>query len=570
MLNLENLRHSCAHLLAAAVMEIWPDAKRTIGPAIEEGFYYDFDFKEPISELDLPKIEKKMSQILQSWKKFEKTEVTSEEAKKEFKDNQYKLELIEEFSKEGKKLTLYRSGNYVDLCKGGHIDSPSKELQYFKLLKIAGAYWRGNEKNKMLTRIYGTAFPTKKELEDYLKMLEEAKKRDHRVLGEKLDLFFFHEYSPGAPIFLPKGTIIFNALLKLLRGEYKKRNYQEVITPLLYEKTLWETSGHWQHYKDNMFNMESEKKMFSLKPMNCPSHCLIYKHKLWSYRDLPLRIADFAPLHRNELSGTLSGMTRVRKFSQDDAHIFVTEEQLKEEIENVLGFEKYIYNNIFRLDYSMTLGTRPEKFMGDKKLWDKAEKLLQEILKQKEIPFKIAEKDGTFYGPKIDLRVKDALGREHQLATIQLDFQLPLRFELTYEGSDGKKHTPIMIHRAMLGSLERFMGVLIEHYAGKFPLWLSPVQVAIITVADRHIEYAKKLYNELKEQDIRVDLDDRAESIGKKVRDNQQMKINYIITIGDKEINSNELAIRTRDNEVINLNKEKFIKKLLEEMKNKI
>jgi len=310
--------------------------------------------------------------------------------------------------------------------------------------------------------------------------------------------------------------------------------------------------------------------MFSLKPMNCPSHCLIYKHKLWSYRDLPLRIADFAPLHRNELSGTLSGMTRVRKFSQDDAHIFVTEEQLKEEIENVLGFEKYIYNNIFRLDYSMTLGTRPEKFMGDKKLWDKAEKLLQEILKQKEIPFKIAEKDGTFYGPKIDLRVKDALGREHQLATIQLDFQLPLRFELTYEGSDGKKHTPIMIHRAMLGSLERFMGVLIEHYAGKFPLWLSPVQVAIITVADRHIEYAKKLYNELKEQDIRVDLDDRAESIGKKVRDNQQMKINYIITIGDKEINSNELAIRTRDNEVINLNKEKFIKKLLEEMKNKI
>ncbi|MBS3175051.1 threonine--tRNA ligase [Candidatus Woesearchaeota archaeon] len=570
MLNLENLRHSCAHLLAAAVMEIWPDAKRTIGPAIEEGFYYDFDFKEPISELDLPKIEKKMSQILQSWKKFEKTEVTSEEAKKEFKDNQYKLELIEEFSKEGKKLTLYRSGNYVDLCKGGHIDSPSKELQYFKLLKIAGAYWRGNEKNKMLTRIYGTAFPTKKELEDYLKMLEEAKKRDHRVLGEKLDLFFFHEYSPGAPIFLPKGTIIFNALLKLLREEYKKRNYQEVITPLLYEKTLWETSGHWQHYKDNMFNMESEKKMFSLKPMNCPSHCLIYKHKLWSYRDLPLRIADFAPLHRNELSGTLSGMTRVRKFSQDDAHIFVTEEQLKEEIENVLGFEKYIYNNIFRLDYSMTLGTRPEKFMGDKKLWDKAEKLLQEILKQKEIPFKIAEKDGTFYGPKIDLRVKDALGREHQLATIQLDFQLPLRFELTYEGSDGKKHTPIMIHRAMLGSLERFMGVLIEHYAGKFPLWLSPVQVAIITVADRHIEYAKKLYNELKEQDIRVDLDDRAESIGKKVRDNQQMKINYIITIGDKEINSNELAIRTRDNEVINLNKEKFIKKLLEEMKNKI
>ncbi|HLC86248.1 MAG TPA: threonine--tRNA ligase [Candidatus Nanoarchaeia archaeon] len=569
MSTLEELRHSCAHLLAAAVMKLYPDAKRTIGPATEDGFYYDFEFSKPISETDLEKIEKTMREILSSWKKFEKKEATAAEAKKEFKNNQYKLELIEEFSKEGKKLTLYKSGEYVDLCKGGHSENPSKELQNFKLLKIAGAYWRGNEKNKMLTRVYGTAFATKKELDDYLKMLEESKKRDHRILGEQLGLYFFHEYSPGAPIFLPKGAIIYNELIKLLREEYRRRGYEEVLTPLLYEKALWETSGHWQHYKDNMFNMESEKKIYSLKPMNCPSHCLIYKHKLWSYKELPLRIADFASLHRNELSGTLAGLTRVRKFSQDDAHIFITEEQMQEEIEKVLDFEKFIYNDIFKFNYSMTLGTRPDNFMGEKKLWEKAEKILEEILKKKKMPYKIEEKDGTFYGPKIDLRAKDALGREWQLATVQLDFQIPLRFELTYEGNDGKKHTPIMIHRAIYGSLERFIALLVENYAGKFPVWLSPVQVVLMTIADRHNEYAKKLEEEMKKEGIRVEVDDRAESIGKKVRDHQAMKINYLVTLGDREIESNNLAIRTRDNKVININKEEFIKRIKEEIINR-
>ena len=571
MEKLENIRHSCAHLLAAAVMKLWPDTKRAIGPAIEDGFYFDFEFLKPISEADFPKIEGKMKEILKEWKKFEKHELTSKEAKKEYPNNPYKHELIDEFTENGKKkVSFYKSGDYWDLCKGGHVENPSNELQNFKLLKISGAYWRGSEKNKMLTRIYATAFPTKKELDDYLKMLEESKKRDHRILGEQLGLFFFHEFSPGAPIFLPKGAIVYNELLKLIREEYIKRNYQEVITPLLYEKSLWETSGHWHHYKDNMFNLESEKKIFSLKPMNCPSHCLIYKHKLWSYRELPLRIADFAPLHRNELSGTLSGLTRVRKFSQDDSHIFITEDQMEQEIENVLEFENYIYNKIFKLNYSMTLGTRPDDFMGEKKLWEKAEKILENVLKKKKITYKVAEKDGAFYGPKIDLRIKDSLGREFQLATIQLDFQLPLRFDLTYEGKDGKKHNPIIIHRAILGSLERFIALLIEQYSGKFPVWLSPVQVAIITVADRHNEFGKKLLEELKENNIKAELDDRLESIGKKVRDNQSMKIPYVITIGDKEIESNELAVRTRNNEVINIKKDEFIKKILNEIKERV
>jgi len=545
MASLENLRHSAAHLLAAAVMKLWPDTKRTIGPAIEEGFYFDFEFSKPITEADLPKIEEKMREILPNWKSFEKHELNAKEAKKEYQNNQYKHELIDEFSKEGQTLSFYKSGDYWDLCKGGHVENPNKELKHFKLLKLAGAYWRGNEKNNMLTRIYGTAFPKKEELEEYLKRLEEAKKRDHRILGKELDLFFFHEYSPGAPIFLPKGVIIYNELMKLIREEYKKRGYQEVLTPLLYEKTLWETSGHWEHYKEDMFSMESEKKMFSLKPMNCPSHCLIYKHKLWSYKELPLRIADFAPLHRNERSGTLSGLTRVRKFSQDDAHIFLAEEQLEEEIEKILDFEQEIYNKIFKLEYTLTIGTRPDHFMGEQKLWDKAEKILEEILKKKNIKYLIAEKDGAFYGPKIDLKVKDALHREWQLATIQVDFQIPLRFELTFEGKDGKKHTPIMIHRAMLGSLERFIALLVENDAGKFPLWLAPVQVVLMTLTDRNLKYAKRIKEELEKENIRTEVDDRSESIGKKVRDHQLMKIPLMITLGDKETENKTLAIRT-------------------------
>ncbi len=567
MQKLEELRHSCAHLLAAAVLKIFPDAKRAIGPPIEDGFYYDFEFAKPISDSDLEKIEKEMYRIIQTWKNFEKKEVTKQEAKKLFKNNPYKLELIEEFSEKNQKLTVYKSGDYIDLCRGGHIENPSKEIKHFKLLKLAGSYWRGNEKNKMLTRIYGTAFYTKEELDSYLKNLEEAKKRDHRMLGEKLNLFFFHEYSPGSPIFLPKGVIVYHELMKLIREEYKKRNYQEVITPLLYEKSLWETSGHWQHYKDNMFNLQVEKKEFSLKPMNCPSHCLIYKNKLWSYKELPLRIADFAPLHRNELSGTLGGLTRVRKLSQDDAHIFLAEEQLESEIENLLDFVKCIYKDIFSFEYEIKLSTKPDEYMGEDWLWERAENSLKKVLEKNKIKYKTAEKEGAFYGPKIDIDVKDALKRSWQLATIQLDFQLPLRFNLTYEGKDGKKHTPIIVHRAILGSLERFIAVLIENYSGNLPVWLSPVQVVIITVADRHIDYAEKLLEELKNNGIRTELDSRTESIGKKVHDNQLMKIPYLVTVGDKELAGNNLAVRTRDGKVNFFKKEEFIEKTVEEIK---
>lgn len=560
MVDLDSLRHSAAHLLAAAVMALWPDTKRAIGPAIENGFYFDFEFSRPISKDDLPKIEEKMREMLPSWKKFERVELSATEAKKEYPKNEYKHELIEEFSEKGKKkVSFYRSGEYWDLCKGGHIEHPDRELKHVKLLKVAGAYWRGSEKNKMLTRIYGTAFPSKKELEEYLHNIEEAKKRDHRVLGEQLGLIMMHEYSPGAPFFLPKGAIVYNELLRFLREEYAKRGYKEVITPLLYNKKLWETSGHWEFYKQNMFNIEIEKEMFSLKPMNCPSHCLIYRQKLWSYRELPLRIADFASLHRNEPSGTLSGLTRVRKFSQDDAHIFVTRDQLEAEVEAFLEFQKFVYEKVFNFEYHMYLATRPEEFMGEVKLWEEAEAALERVLKEKKLPYTLVPKDGAFYGPKIDLRIKDSLGREWQLGTVQLDFQLPLRFELTYEAADGKKHTPIMIHRAVLGSLERFIGILIEHFAGKLPVWLSPVQVVIMTVADRHVSFAEELKKEFGGSGLRVEIDARIESIGKKVRDNQAMKIPYLIAVGDKEAESNNLAIRTRENKIITMRKDEFL-----------
>ncbi|MBI5391927.1 threonine--tRNA ligase [Candidatus Woesearchaeota archaeon] len=569
MANLDALRHSAAHLLAAAVIKLWPDAKRTIGPPIEDGFYYDFEFSVPITEADLPKIEKAMKEILQTWKKFEKQEVSVQEAKKEFKDNLYKLELIDEFAKEGQSLTVYQSGGYRDLCRGGHVENPSKELQHFKLLKVAGAYWRGSEKNKMLTRIYGTAFPTKEELQEYLTNIEEAKKRDHRILGKQLDLFSFNEVSPGSVFFHPKGAIIYNELMAFLRKEYKKRGYQEVITPTIYDKSLWETSGHWEHYKENMFVLKMDGKDASLKPMNCPSHILLYKTSLKSYKNLPLRIADFAPLHRNELRGVLGGLTRVRRFSQDDAHIFVTEEQLEQELNNVIDFVKYVYSDVFKFEYSVNLSTKPEKAMGDPDLWKKAEKVLAEVLEKKKIPFKINPGDGAFYGPKIDIQLKDALKRNHQVATIQLDFQTPSRFEATYEGKDGKKHTPIMIHRAILGSLERFIGILIEHFEGKFPTWLAPVQVVIMTIADRHSAFAKKIAEEWNEEGLRVEVDDRAESIGKKVRDNQMLKINYLVTIGDKEMESGNLAIRTRDNKVQTMNKAEFLNQIQKEIKEK-
>ncbi len=559
--------HSSAHLLANAVLSVRPKAKLTVGPTTEEGFYYDFD-TEPFTPDDLKKIEKKMEELQQKDIPIKRVELNKAEAKKIFKDNKYKLEIIDEFVV-GDKVTAYQQGDFIDLCRGPHLPSTGR-IKAFKLTKISSTNWRGDVKNAALQRIYGISFPKKQLLEDYLKMLEEAEKRDHRKIGKDMDLFMFHEYSPGAPFFLPKGAIIYNELLRFLRAEYRKRGYQEVITPLIYDKSLWETSGHWQHFKQNMFVLKADEREASLKPMNCPSHLLIFKNQIRSYKDLPLRIADFAPLHRNEVRGTLGGLTRVRKMSQDDAHVFAAPEQIEDEIGNLLDFFRYIYTQVFDFQYAVNLSTRPDDFMGEPKVWDMAEKALARALEKKEIAYKVKEKEGAFYGPKIDIDVKDALGRTWQVATIQLDFQMPLRFEAVYEGQDGRKHTPVMIHRALLGSLERFIGVMTEHFAGKFPLWLAPVQVVICNITDRHKDYALKIFNKLKESGIRVELDDRSESIPKKVRDNEVKHINYILVVGDKEMQNNTVNVRSMDNALHGEKKvDDFIRDVISEINKK-
>jgi len=555
--------HSTSHLLAQAVKRLFPDAVLTIGPAIESGFYYDFDFR-PFTAEDIKKIEEEMKKIAHEKLKIEKTEMTKEEAKKTFKNNPYKLELVNEA--EG-KITAYKQGEFIDLCKGPHVDSTG-ELKAFKLLKTSGAYWRGKSENKQLQRIYGISFPDKAMLNDYITKLQEAEKRDHRKIGKDLELFFFHEYSPGSAFFEPHGAIIYNELVKFIREEYAKRGYKEVITPLVYDKQLWETSGHWQHFKEDMFTLTVDGKEFALKPMNCPSHVLIFKNRTRSYKDLPLRIADFAPLHRNELKGVLGGLTRVRKFCQDDAHIFVAGEQLEKELFEVIDFVDFVYKKTFGMNYTAVLSTRPEKFMGDKKLWDKAENTLNDVLKKKKISFAIASGEGAFYGPKIDLRIKDALDREWQLATIQVDFQMPLRFEATYDGEDNKKHTPIMIHRAILGTIDRFMGVFIEQCAGKFPLWLSPVQVILLPIADRHNDYCRAVAKKFSEAGIRVEVDDKTETTSKKVRNAEMQRINYILVVGDREIENKTVNVRTRDNKIVREKKaDEFLKEILSEIK---
>ena len=555
---LEKIRHSASHMLAASIKKIYPHARLGIGPATEDGFYYDFDNLN-IKEEDFKKIEDEMEKLISQNLKFSKKYVARKEAKKLLKDEEYKLELLNELKG---KISFYQSGNFLDLCKGLHVKS-SKEIGAFKLIKLAGAYWKGDSKNKMLTRIYGTAFSSKKELADYLENLRQAELRNHIKLGKELDLFSFQKESPGVPFFHPKGAIIYNELLNFLREEYKKENYKEVITPLIYEKSLWETSGHWEHFKEDMFILKADNREFALKPMNCPSHCLIYKDSLKSYRDLPLRIADFAPLHRNELKGVLAGLTRVRKFSQDDAHIFLTEDQIESEISKLIDFTNYVYKKIFNFEFVANLSTRPEKFMGDVKLWSKAEIILKRVLASKKIKFNVKKGEGAFYGPKIDFDFKDSLGRSYQLTTIQLDFQLPQRFSLTYEGEDGKKHIPVMIHRAILGALERFIGILLEQYAGKLPLWLSPVQVKIVTVNDSNRKFAREILNELEKNNIRAELDDRAESIGKKIRDASNLKIPIMVTIGDKEVKGKKLAVREGNKVNFDVAPNKFIEEVL-------
>lgn len=541
--------HSGAHVLAQAVMRLYPDAKPTIGPAVENGFYYDFANVPAFNPSDLAKIESEMKKIVQESQAFARKSATKSSAKKLYADNQFKLELIDSLADD--EITIYENtGGWSDLCRGPHVPSTGM-LKGIKLTKISSAYWKADANNAQLQRIYGIAYPSQKQLDEYLNLLAEAEKRDHRKLGSQLGLFMFHEWSPGSAFFLPNGTIIYNELLSLVREEYKKRSYQEVITPVLYNKGLWESSGHWQHYQENMFILDVDNEQFSLKPMNCPSHVLMFKMNSHSYRELPLRIADFCVLHRNELKGVLGGLTRVRKFQQDDAHIFCTREQIGQEIDGLLDFVDLVYSKTFHFKYSIKLSTRPENSMGEDALWEEATGKLKWALESRKLPYVIKEGEGAFYGPKIDIDVTDALGRQWQLATIQLDFQMPLRMGAEYEGQDGRKHTPVMIHRAILGSLERFIAILTEHYAGAFPVWLSPVQVTILPLADEYNGFARELQAKFSQAGIRSSLNDKAETIGSKIRDAQLAKIPYMLVIGKKEKESGNLAIRTRKGEIL-------------------
>ena len=573
---LENLRHSTAHLLAAAVMDLWPKTKRTIGPSIGNGFYFDFDFSSigrsssgrgdfKITDADFPKIENKMREILPSWKGFEPHKLSAKDAKNEYPENPFKHELIDEFSENGKKqVSFYKSGSYWDLCRGGHVAHPDKELLYFKLLSVAGAYWKGSEKNPMLTRIYGTVFPTQKELDEYIKMQEEAKKRDHKKLGPAMELFLFHETAPGSPYWLPKGLIILNELLNFWRVEHAKRGYLETSTPLINKKSLWETSGHWDHYKDSMFIADmGENDVYGVKAMNCPNAMVIFGSKTRSYKDLPLRLSDSDVLHRYEKSGELNGLFRVRMFRQDDSHNFISEDQIETEYKEILDIAEQFYG-IFNLDYKLRLGTRPEKYMGDKKSWDKAESTLRKILKKSGKEFFIMEGDGAFYGPKVDILMKDAIGREWQMGTIQLDFQQPRRFNLKYTDKDGSEKTPVVVHRVIYGSIERFIGILIENFAGNFPTWLTPVQVKVLPISTRHIKYAEEIVNKLKEEGIRVELDDRNATLPGKIRDAQNEKVPYMIIIGDKEEKAKKVAVRLRTEKDLG---QKDLQELLKEIK---
>jgi len=572
----EILRHSLSHILAAAVMELYPQARFAIGPAIENGFYYDIDFgEEKINDASLVAIEKKMKHLLKQNLKFERSEKSIAEAVAfEVERGQiYKKELIEDLQTAGEtSVSYYQLGKFSDLCRGPHLESSGKIKEgSFKLTKLAGAYWRGSEKNKMLTRIYGVGFATKEKLDEYLTMMEEAEKRDHRKLGKELDLFMFHEFAPGMPFFLPKGMIILQELLKFVRKYSYGAGYREVRTPHLFNAGLWKASGHWEHYREDMFCMhhaEDDIDM-AMKGMNCPAHMLIFKRDIHSYRELPLRIAETSTLYRNEKSGTLQGLTRVRSLSQDDTHIFLTEEQVLDEIGILLEKVKKIYQ-VFDLQIDeVHLSTRPESFLGEKAVWDEAENSLKTALTKAGLEYKINEGDGAFYGPKIDIKVKDAIGRQWQLATVQLDFQMPLRFELKYAAADGTDKQPVVVHRALLGSMERFLGIIIEHYAGALPLWLSPVQVKILSVGEGHIEHCKKLAIQLGEAGIRAEVDDASETVGNKTRKAVNEKVPYILVVGDKEMASENLFVRKRgERELTEMGKKEFVEMVLSMIKN--
>lgn len=569
--NLEVMRHSLSHVLAMAVLDMFPEGKLAIGPAIDNGFYYDFDLPRTLIPEDLPLLEKKMKHIVKQNLKFERQDVPIDEALKISKKAKqiYKTELIKDLEKVGnKEVSFYKTGEFIDLCEGPHVDSTNK-LGTFKLSHTAGAYWKGDEKNKMLQRIYAYAFETQQELDEYLKNLDEARNRDHKKIGQTLDLFSFHAEAPGSAFWHPKGMIIWNELESLGKSVRKKYGNEEIQTPILAKNTLWKTSGHWDHYKEDMFHFKVEKETYVLKPMDCPFNIKIYQEKLRSYRDLPVRYTEIGRVLRNEKSGQLNGLFRVRHITQDDAHIFCTKEQVESEIETLIKMVKEYYK-IFDIKPQFYFSTRPNNFMGEKKDWDKAEKNLENALRKENISYETKEKDGAFYGPKIDIDIEDALGRKWQLATIQLDFQLPERFGLEYIAENGSKKTPVMIHAAIFGSLERFIGILTEHYNGNFPLWLAPVQVKVIPVSEKFEKFARGIEKELKEADLRVEFDDSSESVGKKIRNAEMQKIPYMLILGEKEVKSKKIAVRSRkDGDLGQIDTKKLIEKLTKEIEEK-
>lgn len=562
---IEIIRHSTAHVMAQAVKRIYGNVKLAIGPTIKNGFYYDFDLDISLTQDDLKKIEDEMNKIINEDLKFKRDDVSREEALKIMseKGEYYKVELINALD-ESENISLYEQGDFTDLCRGPHIPS-TKFIKAFKLTSVAGAYWRGSEKNKMLQRIYGVAFSSKKELEKYLNMIEEAKKRDHRKLGRELKLFEIMDEGPGFPFFLPKGVILKNILIDYWRKLHNEAGYVEIETPIMLNKELWIRSGHWDHYKENMYTSMIDNKEFALKPMNCPGGMLVYKSEGHSYRDLPIRVGELGRVHRHEISGALHGLMRVRAFTQDDAHIFMLPEQIKSEILGVIKLIDEVYDTL-GFKYNVELSTRPEDSMGSDEEWNMAERSLKEALDEGGLDYKINEGDGAFYGPKIDFHIEDSLGRSWQCGTIQLDFQLPQRFELEYIGSDGGKHRPIVIHRVIFGSIERFIGILIEHFAGKFPVWLSPIQVKVLPISDSFMEYGHEVIDKLRKYGIRCEIDNRSEKIGYKIREARNERVPYMIIVGEKEKNHGNISLRSRDmGEEGSTSLEEFITRVLKE-----
>ena len=561
--------HTSAHLMALAIERMFPGVKFAIGPSIDQGFYYDFDTPHRFTPEDLLNIEEEMKKIVKEGYEMERYEMDRDEAIKHFKemDEKYKVDLIEHFP-EGEIISFYKLGEFVDLCRGPHLKDVSK-IKAVKLLSIAGAYWRGDENNEMLQRIYGITFPKKSELDSYLNMIEEAKLRDHRKIGKELDLFSFHEEGPGFPFFHPNGMIVRNELLNWWRGVLQERGYGEILTPMILNEELWHKSGHWDHYKENMYFTKIDDADYAIKPMNCPGSTIVYRTNLHSYKEFPLRLSEFGLVHRHELSGALHGLFRVRSFTQDDAHIFCLPEQIEDEVFKMIDLADYLYST-FGFKYTLELSTRPDDYMGDLETWEMAEGALKAALEKKNMPYKINPGDGAFYGPKIDFHLQDAIGRDWQCGTIQLDMQMPVNFDLTYIDANNERKRPVMLHRAMFGSIERFLGILIEHFAGKFPLWMAPVQVEVIPVSEKTNEYAQKVYEELKNKGFRVEIDTRNSQMGAKIRDAQMRKINYMLILGEKERDNGSISVRTRNNENINdIKLDKFMEDLSEEIKEK-